>query len=476
MPPYPGFIGPTYRSQSGLLDDRCINLFPEQIESGNPRSPLALMPTPGLSTFATPALARCRGSFAQDGRCFYVIGYKFYELEDDGSLIDRGTVDVNDNPATISSSGDQGSELMITSGRSVYIFNLGTDAFTGPVVGVDADFGAYLDGRFIALDTELSVLRISDLFAGTSWNPLRYRQRAIAPDKWKAMIVANDVIWLMGSETYEVWWNSGASPFPFEPMQGQLFPVGIAAPYSLREIAGSVLWISSSKDGNGQVMLATQYSPRRVSRHGVEFDIQNWEGIDTAESMTYQKSGHNFWCVTSRDDDQTWVYDVGMDMWHERLYWDINPSRPAAWRAWRPLYHAFAFGRHLVGDRSNGLIYDMDDEYFHDADGEYMRRLRRAPHILVEDHALRHRWLRFDMEVGVGLATGQGIDPHIMLRYSDDGGKTWGNEITASIGRMGEFKRQVTFNRLGKAIDRVYEINMTDPVPWRLFNAFIKVG
>lgn len=477
MAQFPGFVGPTYRSQSPYAaDDRCINFYPERMEIENPKTQWALYPTPGLKEFAVPTQNLCRGSFAQDGRCFYVVGYLFLEVLADGSTVNRGTVDVNSNPATLSSSGDAGHQIMITSGRRVYIFDLRTDAFT-PItdVNVVADHGGYLDGRFIILDVEMSKLRISDVDDGLTWNPLRYRLRSKAPDKWRSMIVANDVIWLFGSQTYEVWNNTGGDPFPFDPIPGALFPVGIAAPYSLKGVGGGVQWVHANDDGSGIVFQATQYAPRRISNHSVEYSLQNMASLGKCESMSYQMFGHSFWALTSREHDQTWVWDATTEMWHEALDWEISNYRPAQWTAWRPMYHAFAFDKHLVGDRSRGTIYELTANEFTGADSSIIRRVRRAPHLSFENKPLRYKSMEVDLQRGIGLSTGQGEDPQVMLRYSDDGGMTFGNEVACSAGKMGKFRTRVKFQRLGSARNRVFEVSMTDPVPWRVLGAYLAI-
>lgn len=475
MPPYPGFVGPTYRSQSPFAaDDRCINMFPEKLETEAPKAQWALYPTPGLKEFAAPPLNSCRGSLAMDDRCWYVIGYKFAEVMADGSLVDRGTVDVNENPATLSSSGDAGHQIMITSGRRVYMFSLLDNSFA-EIPNIVADHGGYLDGRFIILDAELSKLQISEVDDGLVWNPLRYRLRAKAPDKWRSMAVINDVIWLFGSQTYEVWQNDGSTPFPFSPISGALFPVGIAAPYSLKGVGGAVHWVSANEDGEGIIFQATQYAPKRVSNHSIEFSLQNMASIERCEAMTYQMYGHSFWALTSRENNQTWVYDLTTNMWHEALDWEISNTQPARWVAWRPMYHAFAFGKHLVGDRSNGIIYELTPDEYTGAAGLAIRRVRRAPHISGENRVIRYKSLEIDLQRGIGLPSGQGYDPNVMMRYSDDGGMTFGNEVMCSAGKQGQYRTRVKFQRLGASRNRVFEVSMTDPVPWRVVGAFIGV-
>ena len=82
--------------------------------------------------------------------------------------------------------------------------------------------------------------------------------------------------------------------------------------------------------------------------------------------------------------------------------------------------------------------------------------------------------LQLDMETGVGINIGQGSDPQVMLRWSDDGGHTWSNEHWVSVGKIGEFYRRAIWRRLGMTLkirDRVYEVSMTDPVKTAIMGA-----
>jgi hypothetical protein len=89
---------------------------------------------------------------------------------------------------------------------------------------------------------------------------------------------------------------------------------------------------------------------------------------------------------------------------------------------------------------------------------------------------VRHNKLQVEAEFGVG-STG-GSDPQIMMRWSDDGGHTWTNEMDRSlgIGTIGEYHKEVNFNRLGmtKGAPRVYEISATADVKVNLLNVFLE--
>lgn len=70
-------------------------------------------------------------------------------------------------------------------------------------------------------------------------------------------------------------------------------------------------------------------------------------------------------------------------------------------------------------------------------------------------------------DIFVSVTTTQGVNPQVMLRWSDDGGHTWSNEHWRSMGAIGQYGYRTIWRRLGiteKLRDRVYEVSGTDPV------------
>jgi len=169
---------------------------------------------------------------------------------------------------------------------------------------------------------------------------------------------------------------------------------------------------------------------------------------------------------------KTWVFDATTNLWHNRGYWDVATS---TYKAYRAMWHCFAQGKHLVGDLLRGVIYEMKDDVYTDVGGVAIRRFRRGPHLAQEQLLVVHHFFQLDMDVGVGLNSGQGSDPQVMLRWSDDGGNTWSNEHWRSAGKRGQYRTRVLWNRLGSSRDRIYEVAMSDPVPWKLVDAFIRM-
>ena len=70
-----------------------------------------------------------------------------------------------------------------------------------------------------------------------------------------------------------------------------------------------------------------------------------------------------------------------------------------------------------------------------------------------------------DVESGVGLTSGQGSDPQIMLDWSDDGGHSFGPlQPWRSIGKIGAYRARLRWRRMGQFRERIIRMQISDPV------------
>jgi len=479
MQPYPRFIGPSDVAQSSIADNaRTVNFYVEITPTGP-----AMYPTPGVSTFATSTGSPGRGGiFVHKDKAYAVIGSSFGEITQvsttTGLFTVLGTVAVDANPATICTNGDGGGQIFVTSGNNGYLWDLSALTWTQVRTGATT-MGAHLDGYFIALDAATSTIFLSDLLDGTTWDPTQFAQRSIRPDPWVAMAVLDRYLWLFGSQTSEVWYNAGTFPFPFAPHPSGLVQYGCAAAFSPKVVNGALMWVSATADGAGQVLQSSGFSPEVVSSFAVDVSIAAMSAIDDAIGDTYTDLGHTFYLLTFPTGAKTWCYDATAALqlptaqrWHERVTWVAERS---AEDAWRPLFHGYAFGTHLMLDRANGTIYRMAADLGFDADSRPLRRLRRPPALWKANARLTVPEFELYLEPGLGLASGQGSDPTVSLRISRDGGKTWGSERFRSAGARGEYDTRVTFKKNGAGRRWQPEVVVSDPVPWRLTGAGVRV-
>lgn len=454
MKRFDAFIGGSYESRAVNADcERTINCFVEDLQSKNATSPRTLLPTPGVEVITTVTADNPgRAHFAINGREFAVIGGAFYEFGLDGTVLNSSANDltgplatptlINTSlPATISCNGDGGGQLFITAGGNGYIYDLNTHpsvtvpVFINALEGI-AQFGAHLDGYFVALDTVNSKLYVSALYDGLTWDVGgTFAQRSLGPDKWKSMKVAGRAVWLFGEQTTEVWYNTG-DRFPLSPLANQLIGYGIAAPFSAETVGSDICWLSINRDGKVCVMKASGMQPEVISTYPLDMAMQSYRSLTNAVSDAYSDAGHTFFMLNFDNDNITWCWDSITGLWHERGTWLPEEHR---YTSWRPRFYAYAFGEHRMLDSANGNLYRMSSDLTRDVDGRQIRSARRAPAIMDGTSRVFYPAFALDIE---GSAVDQGHVSFTMVAersfisgtVTDDGGDVVeGGEVTITV-------------------------------------------
>lgn len=486
---YNGFVGQSYVSSSPSVDcERSMNVYPEVINAPGvtAKSKLVLRRRPGLNLLQTladsnlvrllagPTHAVVRGLFAVDGRVFAVVGATFYEL------ISPTTPSVLGSFASASYNSTapvqwacNSTQILILADGLGYVFTLATGAFA-QITG-QAGFPANavsctaIDTYFIVLGSGSNQFAISGLLDGLTWSGLDFSGDE-EPDNAVALANLHGNLWIFGGQDTVLFQDSGAASFPFTRIAGTQIEMGCAAAGAVAVLDNTLFWLGASRDGAGVVYRADGLLPTRISTHAVEAAIQGYATIADAVAMTYQAEGHLFYCLHFPTANATWVYDVSAQMWHERGYWNTAAGTYTADLA---RYHAFGFGKHIVGDFSSGNIYELSTAFATD-NGAPLRWLRAAPHLSNEESWLFYSSIQIDMETGGGLPSG--ADPQVMIRWSDDGGFTWSSYRQVSCGATGAYTRRAKLNRCGRARNRVFEVSGTDAIPrLALINAYLGV-
>jgi hypothetical protein len=329
----------------------------------------------------------------------------------------------------------------------------------------------YLDGYFVFNEPNSQKIWVTALLEGTQVDPLDFASAEGSPDGVVGIIVDHGQLWVYGTNSIEVWYNSGNADFPFSRIQGAFNELGCAAAYSLAKMDNGLFWLGKDARGQGMVYRANGYSGQRISTHAIEWHIQQYGDLSDAIGYTYQQDGHSFYVLIFPTANTTWVYDVATQAWHERAGFANGE-----FTRHRSNCQAFFGTKVMVGDYQNANVYsfDLDDYSDNGSIQKWLRSWRALPTGQNNLKRTAHHSLQLDCESGTGLNLGQGSDPQVMLRWSDDGGHTWSNEHWVSIGKIGEYYRRAIWRRLGmtmKLRDRVYEVSGTDPVKIAIMGA-----
>ena len=462
-------LGSTYVTRSvNAADARMVNLFPEIVPEAG-KEPAFLQRAPGLRLLATVGFGPIRGEWTFGDYGYVVSGTELYKIDSSYTATKIGNVS-GTGPVSMA---DNGTQLFVACNGPSYIYNASTGAF-GRIT--DSDFpGAvtvgYLDGYFVFNEPNSQKIWVTALLDGTSIDPLDFASAEGSPDGVVGLIVDHREVWVYGTNTVEVWYDTGATDFPLQRIQGAFNELGCAAAYSIAKMDNGLFWLGKDARGQGIVYRANGYTGTRISTHAVEWHIQQYGNLSDAIGYTYQQDGHSFYVLIFPSANTTWVYDVATEAWHERAGWTNGE-----FTRHRSNCQMFYNSEVIVGDFENGNIYAFDLDDYTDNGGiqKWLRTWRALPTGQNNLKRTAHHSLQLDCETGVGLNLGQGNDPQVMLRWSDDGGHTWSNEHWVSIGKIGQYGRRALWRRLGMTLklrDRVYEVSMTDPVKTAIMGA-----
>ena len=486
-----GIVGPSYTSRStAVSDEEAINLYAESVMSQGSIVPNAayggknaialksFFRTPGLSVFCTLPMSPVRGLLWTGLRLFVVAGTNLYEVLATGVFNQLGNVDNDGNPASMAFNGIQ--FLVVSAGRA-FCYTLATGILlevtvqlAGPPLKCD-----YADSFFVVTFEGSNKFQISQVLDGTNWPGLLVNEISVFAENIISIIFNHRELWVFGSARSQPYQNTGSAEV-YDVIPGALIEKGCISPFCPCLVDNSVFWIDQDARGGRGCWRSNGYTPTRISSYAVEYDLSTYTAGQASQIVTYsyQDGGHLFWVIYVPGAQWSWVYDVGEGLWHKRAEWN---AAKAVWSAHYSWNHVPAFGLHLVGDWNSGNLYSLSMNNLTD-NGVNVRWLRRSPHVINEMEWVSHDEITLDFETGVGpqppLLDGNGNPraPMVMLRWSDDRGKTWSNEHQLGMGMAGRYKDRVRISRLGISRYRVYEVSGTDPVTTVLVDAYLETS
>ncbi len=407
-----GLVGSSYRSQSLSADAQLtMNLYVENIESGLGKSTAALYRTPGLKQLYNLGAAGFRGNglLTIQGRTFAVAGTQFDELLAPNlvpNFINRGVIVNDGNPVYMAASQTQ---VLIVSVGNMYVFTLATNTFaqvqpynnaTGlGLLGIPAQV-RYADGFFFCLFANSNQIQASNPGDGSTWQGVSQTVVSVFPDNVSAIFENQRLLWVFGATAAQPYFDSGNFPFPYDVIQGAKIEQGIAAPASPVKADNSIFWMGQDERGAGIFWRANGYTPQRVSTHAMEYEWSTYPTIADLVTYSYQEQGHTFIVLNFPTAQKTWCYDAATGQWLQKGFWNAQVGNFTMHRAFCHTFNP-AFGGHLVGDPTTGVVYQQSSSILSDF-GNPIRRVRRAPHIAKEEARIFHDYLQVAVETGMG--------------------------------------------------------------------------
>ncbi len=437
-------------SSRPIAAQTCINWIPVVPET-NALSISQLKGTPGINLFAMNGTFSNRGAHVMDSVSFFVNGTSLFRVNADGSSDDLGSI----TGVGRVSMADNGTQLcIVVPGTTGYIFTKDPDTLT---IITDPNFFSlgpsdqveYKDSFFIHIAKKLFFK--SALNDGLVYDALDFGTAEADPDNNSAIHVNRNVLYIAGNETIEPFQNVGGSGFPYQRISGGLIQKGVKAKFSVVDFDNSFVFLGGGVNeqpaiwrftGSSAVKLSTQAIDNII---GKETDAQ----LEAVFATTYAIDGSYF--VNFHFSDSTFTYDatassrLGKPVWHERQ----SRNDQGEQTKWRVSSIVTAYGKTLVGDSLGPKIGEISTDAFTEYGTLIDRDVSTGP-LQADGQTFFINQLEVMTESGVGNTTDPGADPQITMSMSINGGQTFGNELSRSLGKVGEYNQRQIWDRLGR--------------------------
>jgi hypothetical protein len=307
----------------------------------------------------------------------------------------------------------------------------------------------------------------AEIGSSTVFDSLDYVNVDSNPDFVLGTITDQRSLVAFGKKTTEFYENTGISGFPFQRNINGTVEVGLAGKNLYARCFDVVYFVADDLtvrrlDGN---------QPVRVSTHYIEQKLHADFTVASGEAWSYFEEGHFFFGLTFPEG--TIVYDAVTGEWHERESYGL--------KYWRFRYMQDFAGAQLAGDYDSNEIVEIDNQTYAEAvsspkaTSTVQRMQWTYQPVYADGIRAFHDRLEVRFEAGVGLTTGQGSDPKIMMEFSDDGGRTWKQLPTRTLGKKGEYRDRAVWHNIGSSRQRVYRGTISDPVKVYIGNTVIEV-
>lgn len=504
-----GFVGGEDTTANPYQDrQECINYFVEISPSSKAKVPTSLLGAPGLIQLvsAGPTLAplgstwplpssitnlpvRAQWPLSGLTQGLTVIGSVCYlvVIQTPGTattnavlgLIQVGTLLTSSGLVRIRDDG-LGNYAVIVDGDYGYLYNIKLRTFTritDPAF-LGSNTVAFIDGWWIFNVPGTQTFYTNAQPYAITFNASYFANKDAFSDQLVGVMESKEELWLLGQETTEIWYDAGGQYFPFQRLVGTMLQVGCKAVGSIARFSSDaqdgLIWFGRSDRGENIVVRTQGFQAQVVTTPAVSNAISQYPVTDDAIGYTYQDGGHEFYVLIFPTADRTWVFDTTVPLeyaWTQRLSYD--PYAAQFHRHRSNCFMDFANMR-IVGDYQNGSLYQLTRKAYTDAGSPILAR-RRAPY--VWDGGARGRVFMASLQIefapGQGTSSGLGQNPVANLRISHDG-TTFGQQWSAPMGAIGQFKTRTMWRRLAFGRNNLVEVEVIAPVNRDITGATLK--
>ena len=174
---------------------------------------------------------------------------------------------------------------------------------------------AFLDGRFFVM-TPAGEIYQSALEDASSWAALEFIQSQVEPDNGVYLAkFQNYIVTLKGASTEFFYDAANPTGSILAPVQNATFQVGCASEDSVKEMAGTLVWMGQTREGFGRgIFKLNGTAPEKISTPQID-KILNSDDLSTVYSWAANVGSHLLYGLTLATTGVTLVYDFSTQLW-----------------------------------------------------------------------------------------------------------------------------------------------------------------
>lgn len=357
-------------------------------------------------------------------------------------------------------------EQFIATGKRIirYTPPLTVSEITVANAPVKATHIAYLDGYLLACDSGAGqTFTWSNLNDALTWGAYNFAAVGGHGDNLLALHVVERQIFLISSNSTEIWENDGVSPL--SRISGGFIEIGCVAPYSVVRIDDSLIWLSDKR-----YMVRAQ--GRKIEKISTPYD-DDFSTINITDCYADRLDifGRTFAVFQFPNAERTIVYEPSTQRWFEWGEWDSQNMKWLAFNYKDTFFSPLSGRQIIVNSRGNGLSYFKKDSFFDQVPETStttknvpIRFLRRSGYI---DHGSpepkRSNSITFRLRRGAVTSS-----PVMTIRWRNNGKTEWSSERVINLGSIGQTEIIRKIHKLGSYDSRQYEISVTDATPFMI--------
>lgn len=323
-----------------------------------------------------------RGLFSSTrfGNMLAVVSDKLYVISPNLSPELIATIDTSEGDVFMDE--NEKKEIAICDKEDIYIFNYQTSTLTKSTLDFQPGYVSYQNGYFIAPDSANPVWRLNDLTTSTSWpndasHVGTFQTKPDIPLACFRFPGRGNVLFVMGSNLTESWFDLGQQLFPYQRSSGFNIDYGCANQATIAFGDSIVVWLAINEKSGPVIVMSDGNDIKPISNDGINFKLSQLKNPQDSYGFLFKQDGHLIYQLTFKTDNLTYIYDFTTQMFFTvcNQYMDKHIAKKVVF---------FNNSYYFISSEDGGL-YEFSTKYSA-LNGEEMPRIRVTPPIRSPDN------------------------------------------------------------------------------------------